>query len=119
MKLYLLDLIQLILCSVSISFSASSPTATAQPTGGLFPPHGIFNNSALAAVELANGERRVFFQENSGNIREAVYLESSKQWSTNPVVSDAKMHTPLAAAAINQSFFAEKDYAVGTFTSVL
>lgn len=35
-------------------------------------PHGILNDSALAAVELLNGYWRVFFQENSGNIRQTV-----------------------------------------------
>lgn len=74
--------------------------AAAQPTEILSQPHGILNDSALAAVEMPNGDRRVFFQENNGNIRQAVYIESRKQWSagpTNIVVEDAKKHTPLAA----------------------
>lgn len=68
-------------------------------------PSGILNDSALAAVELPNGDRRVFFQENSGNIRQAVYQRSRNQWSaslTDIIVSDAKMHTPLAAIALNK-----------------
>lgn len=77
--------------------------AVAQPTEILSQPHGILNDSALAAVEMPNGDRRVFFQGNDGNIRQAVYIESRKQWSagsTNIVVEDAKKHTPLAAQAV-------------------
>lgn len=86
-----------------ILHSASSPTPTAPPTGVLLSPHRILNESALAAVELPNGDRRVFFQENNGSIRQAVYLESRQKWSAglkDIVVSDAKIHTPLAAIAV-------------------
>lgn len=69
-------------------------------------PSGILNDSALAAVELPYGDRRVFFQENSGNIRQAVYQGSRNQWSvslTDIIVSNAKMNTPLAAIALNKT----------------
>lgn len=77
-----------------------------QPTEVLRKPHGILNDSALAAVEMPNGDRSVFFQENNGYIRQAIYIGSSKQWSAGPaniVVEDAKKHTPLAA--ITTDFF--------------
>lgn len=80
-----------------------SQTPTKKPTGISFLPSGILNDSALAAVELPNGDRRVFFQ---GNIRQAVYQGSRNQWSaslTDIIVSDAKMHTPLAAIALNKT----------------
>ena len=92
-----LYLIQLIL------HSPLSQTPTNKPTGISFLPSGILNDSALAAVELPNGDRRVFFQ---GNIRQAVYQGSRNQWSaslTDIIVSDAKMHTPLAAIALNKT----------------
>lgn len=82
-----------------ILHSPLSQTPTKKPTG-------ILNDSALAAVGLPNGDRRVFFQENSGNIRQAVYQGSRNQWSaslTDIIVSDAKMHTPLAAIALNKT----------------
>lgn len=89
-----------------ILHSPLSQTPTKKPTGISFLPSGILNDSALAAVELPNGDRRVFFQENSGNIRQAVYQGSRNQWSaslTDIIVSDAKMHTPLAAIALNKT----------------
>lgn len=94
--------------------------AAAQPTEILSQPHGIINDSALAAVELPNGDRRVFFQKNDGYIRQAIYLGSSKRWSagaTNIVVKNAKKHTPLAAVAINTTTSVNVDIFTRVFWS--
>lgn len=52
---------------------------------------------------LSNGERRLFFQDNEGVIRQAVRPASSGLWATSPslnVTSDAKDNTPLAATSL-------------------
>lgn len=93
-----------VIVAVSVRFGLAAKKSTSLDKV-LLRPHGILNDSALAAVELPNGDRRVFFQENSGNIRQAVYVGSSKQWSagfTDIGVSNPKMHTPLAAMAYNR-----------------
>ncbi|KAL9076101.1 MAG: hypothetical protein Q9161_001148 [Pseudevernia consocians] len=60
---------------------------------------------------LANGDRQLFFQENTGVIRRAIYTASNNQWNTSPYLnastnsflnfsSNPKTHTPLAVAII-------------------
>lgn len=110
--LYLIDLIKLIIDS------GPNPTATVQPTGTNPSQHGILNDSDLAAREMTNGDRRVFFQENAGNIREAVYLRSNNEWSTSRTIiaaSDAKMHTPIAAIAFDRLNFTQESIQVDFF----
>ena len=54
----------------------------------------------MAAVSLANGDRHLFFQDNTGLIRRAVRTASNGQWSTSPQLNasaNPKNHTPLAA----------------------
>ncbi|KAL9593956.1 MAG: hypothetical protein Q9219_007294 [cf. Caloplaca sp. 3 TL-2023] len=68
-------------------------------------PKAIMNDTSLAAVELANGDRRLFFQEASGLIRQVTFSSSSRQWIADPgyvVASDAKNHTPIAAITTPQ-----------------
>ena len=53
----------------------------------------------MAALELPNGDRRLFFQDQSGFIRQAFYSSSSREWRADInyiVASDAKNHTPIA-----------------------
>ena len=60
----------------------------------------ILNDTSLAALFLANGDRQQFFQDNTGLIRRAVRTASNSQWSTSPYLSvnfnNAKNNTPLA-----------------------
>ena len=61
----------------------------------------ILNDTSLAALALANGNRYLFFQDNTGLIRQAIRTPSNGQWSTSVdfnVGSSAKKYTPLAAA---------------------
>ena len=74
-------------------YSPSNPVIT------LAEQH-ILNDTSLAALVLANGDRHLFFQDNTGLIRRAVRTASNNQWSTSPTLSvdsNAKNHTPLAA----------------------
>ena len=67
-------------------------------------PQIILNDTSLAAVSLSNGDRHLFFQDNTGLIRRAVRVESNGQWTTSPnlnastdLSSNPKRHTPLTA----------------------
>ena len=69
-------------------------------------PHGIFNDSSVAIVALGNGDKRLLYQENTGDIREALYTASTKQWTSdinNIVATNAKNSTPLAALLVNST----------------
>ncbi|MCJ1261726.1 hypothetical protein MMC22_001592, partial [Lobaria immixta] len=93
----------------SQKFNATSQdfNATSQGSNATFPPsnaplakHGILNDSSLAALSLPNGDRRLFYQEPNGRIKQAAYSSSSKEWpstSISVVASDARNNTPLAA----------------------
>ena len=63
------------------------------------PAQHILNDTSLAAVSLANGDRQLFFQDNTGLIRRAYYTASNSEWSTESSLSintTAKNYTPLA-----------------------
>ncbi|KAL8685731.1 MAG: hypothetical protein Q9218_007576, partial [Villophora microphyllina] len=65
----------------------------------------ILNDTFLAAVLLANGDRHLFFQDSGGLVRRAVRSASTGQWNTSPylnVTSNAKKRTPLAATFVEQ-----------------
>lgn len=67
-------------------------------------PAQILANTSLAIFSSSNGDRRLFFQDQSANIREAVYTASAREWSTSSnmiVTSDAKNYTPIAAIDIS------------------
>lgn len=69
-------------------------------------PHGVFNDSSLAIVSLGNGDKRLMYQENTGNIREALYAASTKKWTSdinNIVATNARDNTPLAALLVNST----------------
>lgn len=60
----------------------------------------ILNDSSLAALALSNGDRRLFYQEHTGQIKQAAYSFSSRSWPSTlnlVIASDARNGTPLAA----------------------
>ena len=67
----------------------------------------ILNETSLAAAILVNGDRKLYFQDDSGLIRYAVRTASTNQWDTSPHLNisssgaSAKYHTPLAVTANN------------------
>ncbi|MCJ1433832.1 hypothetical protein MMC27_003197 [Xylographa pallens] len=78
--------------TTTTTLSTSSPTAS--PT-----IHTILNNTSIAAVTLTNGDRRFFFQDTSGAIRESLYSFAADQWETdtsNIIATDARNNTPIA-----------------------
>lgn len=65
-----------------------------------FREQQVLNDTSLAAVELPDSDRRVFFQDNSGLIRQASFSSSNSGWRAdidNTIASNAKNHTPIAA----------------------
>ena len=87
-----------------ISLCSSSAASNSSSTSNL--PHGIFNDSSVAIVALGDGDKRLLYQENTGNIREALYTASTKQWTSdinNIVATNAKNSTPLAALLVNST----------------
>lgn len=74
------------------------PTASA---GSRLIKRGILNDSSVAMVQhLDSGDRRLFFQEDTGIIRHAIHSSSTNAWKADliyTVASDAKNHTPITA----------------------
>lgn len=65
----------------------------------------LLNGTCLTAVILANSDRHLFFQDDSGSIRRVVYAALSNQWAvdSNPIThSDARYRTPMAASVVKQ-----------------
>ena len=59
-------------------------------------------DTSIAAVAHSNGDRRLIFQEASGNLRQAVYSLQHNIWNTGTaeyfqLVEDARKLTPLSA----------------------
>ncbi|KAM0802654.1 hypothetical protein BDR22DRAFT_843688 [Usnea florida] len=60
----------------------------------------ILNDTSLAALSLSNGDRQLYFQDNTGRIRRAIRAESNNQWSTDPYLNlstKPKKYSPLVA----------------------
>ncbi|KAF6235742.1 hypothetical protein HO173_005937 [Letharia columbiana] len=85
------------------------PRVSSPPAPNItYTPQYILNDTSLAAVSLSNGDRHLFFQDNTGLIRRAVRVESNGQWTTSPnlnasadpsskLSSNPKRNTPLTA----------------------
>ena len=66
----------------------------------------IFEDTSLAAIWLPNGDRKAFFQEATGRIRQISYYSRNASWTadsdadtTTPVAYDARNYTPMAITA--------------------
>ena len=73
----------------------SAPTVAAPSS-----QKSILSDTSLAVVERRNGDRRLFFQEQSGTIRQGLYSAFTQKWSADSgfiVASDARNNTPFAA----------------------
>ena len=63
----------------------------------------ILDDTSIAALALPNGDRRVFFQDLSGVIRQAFFSATTGEWRADVnylVASDAKNHTPIAVVNV-------------------
>ena len=64
------------------------------------------DDTPVEVVALADGDKRMFFQENTGDIRESIYTSSSKEWVSNinnVVATDARNSTPIAAYLVSDN----------------
>ena len=85
---------------------SSAPSAAANSTSNALLPHGIYNDSSVSIVALGDGDKRLLFQEGTGNIREALFTQSANSWTSdinNIVATDARNNTPLAAVLVNST----------------
>ena len=80
--------------------TAASPVSTPLP----ILKNGILNDTSLAAVTTAEGNRHIFFQDINGSLRHNAFDQSSNKWlnGTDYVESDSPPRnlTPIAAFAI-------------------
>lgn len=92
---------------VCLADRVASPSVGANtPPASTPAPHGLLNDTSVAVVALDKGDKRLFFQESSGSIREALYTSSTGQWvadANNVVASDARKATSLAAFGVNST----------------
>ncbi|KAL8722590.1 MAG: hypothetical protein Q9225_000946 [Loekoesia sp. 1 TL-2023] len=80
--------------------TSTSPTTSRQPPPTVLTGREILNDTSLAAIALANGDRRLFFQDHSGAIRQGYYSASTRTWRSDlsyVVAPNAKNNTPIAA----------------------
>ena len=97
-----------VLSFYKLCFFLAHPYSSRPPQDPEITPHPnitraaqyILNDTSLAALSLANGDRQLFFQDNTGLIRRAIRTASNGQWNTSPNLSvnstNAKNNTPLA-----------------------
>lgn len=86
--------------------STSTSPLVANSTSNASLPHGIYNDSSVSIVALGDGDKRLLFQEGTGNIREALFSQSANSWTSdinNVVAADARNNTPLAALLVNST----------------
>lgn len=105
----------------AVSTTPEPPAASSQSLEIL-----LLNDTSIAASSF-HGEHRLFFQDRSGIIRQAIYSASTGRWSSDHryvVASDAKNHTPIAVVNITSSlrvlspYYAEKvskPFTIGRF----
>lgn len=76
-----------------------SPPAPQNPNTTRVAQH-ILNDTSLAAISLPNGDRQLFFQDNTGLIRHAIRTGINGQWNTSSylnISSNPENNTPLVA----------------------
>ncbi|KAL8740943.1 MAG: hypothetical protein Q9190_006404 [Brigantiaea leucoxantha] len=76
-------------------------TVTRTQPPNFTPRSTILKDSSFTALSFPNRDRRVFFQDPSGSIRQAFYVAATQEWTTvssaNLVTSNARRYTPMSA----------------------
>ncbi|KAI4260656.1 MAG: hypothetical protein L6R42_003971 [Xanthoria sp. 1 TBL-2021] len=92
---------------------------TGSDQGGKKLPHSLIDDTAIGAITCSNGNRQVFFQEESGRLRRALYSSQAGVWQTSTgsqiapqpwgnETLEAKNATPLATA-VRRNFEDDND----------
>lgn len=68
--------------------------------------HGVLDDSSFAAASAQDGSRYVFFQDDSGTLRQVYYSQTTLSWTSAtskiiPDTTDARRNTPLAAVSVS------------------
>ena len=74
--------------------------------------HTILNDTSLTAVTTSEGNRHLFFQEESGIIRQSIFTPLNGKWSaptTYVVATDARLYTPMSAIQVPQNMTPDLD----------
>lgn len=90
---YIVDIVSRILLRLTSLLSSSPSTSP-------LTDKQILDDTSIAALALPNGDRRLFFQDLSGVIRQAFHSSSSGKWRADTkfvVASNARTHSPIAA----------------------
>ncbi|KAL8976781.1 MAG: hypothetical protein Q9205_007285, partial [Flavoplaca limonia] len=87
--------------------ATTTTAATTSPSSDPELPHGIMDDTSLNAFVLRNGDRQVFFQENTGALRRANFSSQVGLWKSADVLSQgipaARNNTPLSVNYIETS----------------
>ena len=87
------------MCTCYLHPRCADSTFASRPTISSPVPHGILNDTSIAAMSMSDGDRHIFFQDSTGTIRQAIYTVTTNQWASPlslVVATDAKNNTPLA-----------------------
>ena len=90
-------------CFADNSFSATYTASSIQPgQTSSASQHQMLKDTSIAAIDYRSGDQRFFFQEASGNLRQAIYLAKNQMWAAGTsgdfqLLEDARKLTPLSA----------------------
>ena len=65
--------------------------------------HQVLNDTSLATVATLGGNRHVYYQDQSGLLRESVYFAPTQNWSSPlsyTIATNAKNFTPISAVQV-------------------
>ena len=81
------------------------PTPTTVVPPPIQPTNGALNDTSLAAIQLATGDRHLFFQDINGTLRHAVFSKAFNKWLeyVDFIIPDRppRCHTPLTTLDIS------------------
>ena len=101
-------------CLADYSFSATYTSSSIEPSQtSPTSQHEVMRDTSIAAVHQPNGDQRVFFQEASGNLRQAIYSAKHNIWEANTadsleLVDSPRKLTPLSAIIDLEAKFSNK-----------
>ncbi|KAL8883364.1 MAG: hypothetical protein Q9215_008263 [Flavoplaca cf. flavocitrina] len=83
---------------------SSTPTPTPTPTQS---PHALMQNTPISAVTLNNTNRHLYFREQTGAVRRAIYVAQAQRWLVDVdarPLSNAKNDAPIAVVPLPDEY---------------